>query len=250
MDASFEQLKESFVRSLAARNLASNTLANHRTDLGCFTDFLTTALKSPPQIADLSPRHIEHFAHYLEKRYPSDNSRRRRIGSLRSFFDFLVAQDIFPANPVRSLPSFPKFLDVPRPTKPRQVEKIWKHLLRECRKNQPPLPAALAHRNAILFLLIYGGGLKVSSLKTLPASHVRSGRHPRLLLSSPKGDPYSIPLPRPFSSALACYRKALARLPGGTDLPELLFNANPYGILSGGLTPRGIEMIFAELAKS
>jgi hypothetical protein len=33
------------------------------------------------------------------------------------------------------------------------------------------------------------------------------------------------------------------------DIDELLFNANPYKILSGGLSPRGTELFFEDLRK-
>src|SRR5690606_24312973 len=64
-------------------------------------------------------------------------------------------------------------------------------------------------------------------------------------------DPYSIPLPLVFNQDFASYRTLYQQFQKqeGLELDELLFNANPYRILSGGLSPRGTELFFEELRK-
>ena len=43
------------------------------------------------------------YATFLEARYPQSNSRRRKIQTLRIFFDYLIEKNYFTDNPVRKL---------------------------------------------------------------------------------------------------------------------------------------------------
>ena len=159
------------------------------------------------------------------------------------FFDYLVKKKIYSGNIVRGLPTSPKFVDIPRPPHPREVERLWKFLLGEC-QNSEPLKKAMGWRNAVLFLLIYGAGLKVSSLAGLERRQIRSSvSSSRVLLIPDRGNPYTVPLPDVFNQIFSYYKKSLKPFKK-TVFKQLLFNANIRTIISGGLGPRGIEMIF------
>ena len=238
----FEQLEKRFLQSLSRKGRSSNTIKNYRTDLGCFRRYLEDKRHSL-KLSTLKPRHIEYYGDYVQQNYKSDNSKRRRIQSLRLFFDYLVKRKIYPSNVVRRLSPSPKFVDVPRPPKPRDVERLWGHLLRECDTDEP-LQKAIAWRNVILFLLIYGGGLKVSELAHLEKRQIRSSRSSsRILLIPEKGNPHTVPLPDIFHQVFSLYKKHLRPFKKPV-FKEILFNANIYAILSGGLGPRGVEVIF------
>src|SRR5690606_19723719 len=73
----------------------------------------------------------------------------------------------------------------------------------------------------------------------------------RVLVEHPKRDPYSIPLPEIFNKDFQLYKTKLEERQAfeELDIGELLFNANPYRILSGGLSPRGTELFFEELRR-
>ena len=58
-----------------------------------------------------------------------------------------------------------------------------------------------------------------------------------------KREPYTIPLPPITIQIFRSYKKAL----GKVSFKELFFNANYHRILSGGLSPRGFEMVFKDL---
>ena len=66
-----------------------------------------------------------------------------------------------------------------------------------------------------------------------------------------KRDPYTVPLSPTFARLLLRYQEELSKVKaaGGPSFSELLFNANPFRILSGGLSPRGLEMIFSEFGQ-
>ena len=57
-----------------------------------------------------------------------------------------------------------------------------------------------------------------------------------------------MPLPKIFTPLYKNYLNSLeeAKELTGLQFDELLFNANPYSILSGGLSARGLETIFKE----
>ena len=239
----FERWERSFLKHLAHHGRSSNTIKNYRTDLGFFRRYLQES-RHTLDLANLRPKHIEYYGDYIQNYYKSDNSRRRRIQSLRLFFDYLVNKKVYPDNIVRSLPTSPKFVDIPRPSQPGEVRQLWEYLLKEC-ETDIALQNAIAQRNVVLFLLIYGGGLKVSDLARLERQQIRSSRtSSRVLLVPPKGNPYTVPLPEVFHQAFSEYKSSLRPFLKERDFKEILFNANIWTILSGGLGPRGIEILF------
>jgi len=71
------------------------------------------------------------------------------------------------------------------------------------------------------------------------------------MVSHPKRDPYTVALPEGFNDIFPIYQNLLARQKDKDqiDFTQLLFNSNPYRILAGGLSPRGIEVLFKEFGK-
>lgn len=242
-------LEDQFIDHLEKMGRSLNTLKNYRTDLECFNYYLKSK-KESLDISDFTITQVEQYGGYLEEKYKSDNSRRRRVQALRIFFDFLVEKQLFDSNPVRKLPTSPKFLDIPRPTPFIDVKTLWVYLLEE-EQNPNPINQLIAKRNQIAFLLIYGAGLKVSDLANIKKDHIFLGEESRVLVQHPKRDPYTILLPEIFPFIFKEYIELLEvqKEKSNIEFDHLLFNANPYKILSGGLSPRGLEIIFEELRK-
>ena len=161
---------------------------------------------------------------------------------------------VFASNLVRELPTSPKFLDVPRPTPNKAIAKLWGHLSQEAEQSDPLL-GLLAKRNRIIAFLIYGGGLKVSDLARLKRDHLfvtlRKGASSRVMLSPPRRDPYSVPLPRVFAPIFRDYEQSLKREKRRLRLSfdDALFSANAHRVLAGGIGPRGVEVVFQEISK-
>lgn len=242
-------LEALFFKKLEAAGKSRNTLKNYRTDLECFNQFLTQTQKKM-DISHFGQEEILEYGNYLQKRYTSDNSRRRRVQALRIFFDFLVEQGHFNSNPVRKIPTSPKFLDIPRPTPMNDVVTLWAHLLEEI-KSHRPMEKLLAYRNMVTLVLIYGGGLKVSDLTNLKLAHVTQSHPPRIMVVPDRRDPYTVELPEVFNPVLSEYLQLLEQMKAHSNIQfdHLLFNANPYRILAGGLSARGLEIIFEEFRK-
>lgn len=245
-----EKLQADFYHILEHKGRSLNTLKNYKTDLECFNTFLERHGQSINlERFDLS--FVQEYGSYLQRRYNSDNSRRRRVQALRMFFDHLVEHGHLSTNPVRKIPTSPKFLDIPRPTPFVDVKTLWIYLLEE-EKQRGDLARLVALRNQVIMLLVFGGGLKVSDLAVLEESHIMvSDEGSRVLISHPKRDPYTVGLPQIFAPIYHSYHELLEKFKSKEDhsFKHLLFNANPYRILSGGLSPRGLEVVFEEIRK-
>ena len=102
-------------------------------------------------------------------------------------FDYLVETGEMSSNPVRKIPTSPKFVDIPRPTKFIDVKTLWMSLL-QSKNGDGLLSELITERNRVIFLLIYNAGLKVSDLAKLRVDQLSLGGQPRVLIT-PKRDP-------------------------------------------------------------
>jgi site-specific recombinase XerD len=242
-----------FLRLLEKQGKSFNTVKNYKADLQCFNNFLIDK-QQHLKIKTFSTTQVVEYSQFLDQKYDSPNSVRRRVQALRLFFDFLLAQELFPENPLKKMAVSPKVLDNPEPTPFPEVIKTYKLLKKKLSESQG-LQELVCARNIIIFHLIYGAGLKVSDLAKLSFNGILKDRNNfRVLVDHPKRDPYSIPLPEIFNQDFLFYKEKLEGMLGkdgkdGKDIEELLFNANPYKILAGGLSPRGTELFFEELRK-
>lgn len=239
-----------FLRTLEQQGKSFNTVKNYKADLQCFNAFLIDK-QQHLKIKSFSTTQVQEYSLYLDNKYDSPNSVRRRVQALRLFFDFLLGQDLFPENPLKKMAVSPKVLDNPEPTPFPEVIKTYKLLKKRVEENEG-LTQLVHARNVIIFHLIYGSGLKVSDLAKLSFGGILKDKNGyRVLVEHPKRDPYSIPLPQIFNKDFQFYKTKLLehQKTNDLDIEELLFNANPYKILSGGLSPRGTELFFEDLRK-
>ena len=163
-----------------------------------------------------------------------------------------MAQNLFSENPLKKMAVSPKVLDNPEPTAFPEVLKTYQ-LLRKKVQTTEGLSQIVNSRNLIIFHLIYGAGLKVSDMAKLHfTSILKDQKGFRVMVEHPKRDPYSIPLPSSFNADFQFYKTNYQLLlkKEGLEIEELLFNANPYKILAGGLSPRGTELFFEDLRKN
>ena len=239
-----------FLKQLERQGKSFNTVKNYKADLQCFNHFLIDK-QQHLKIKSFTSTQVQEYSQYLDKKYDSPNSVRRRVQALRLFFDFLLVQEIFPENPLKKMAVSPKVLDNPEPTPFPEVIKTYR-LLKKRVKETEGLTQLVHARNVVIFHLIYGAGLKVSDLAKLAFTSILKDKQAyRVMVEHPKRDPYSIPLPEIFNKDFLAYKKLLEeRLHiEEMEIEELLFNANPYKILSGGLSPRGTELFFEELRR-
>jgi len=239
-----------FLKLLQTQGKSFNTVKNYKADLQCFNHFLIDKQKHL-MVRVFTSHQVQEYSQYLDQKYNSPNSVRRRVQALRLFFDYLMTQKLFPDNPLKQMPVSPKVLDNPEPTPLHEVLKTYQILKSKLQKTEG-LAQIVSARNVIIFHLIYGAGLKVSDMAKLQfTSILKDNKGYRVMVEHPKRDPYSVPLPASFNADFQFYKTHFQQNLKKEDLEikELLFNANPYKILAGGLSPRGTELFFEELRK-
>ncbi|NCY26793.1 MAG: site-specific integrase, partial [Alphaproteobacteria bacterium] len=251
MNWTLNEKQQEFLEVLKKQGKSFNTVKNYKADLQCFNHFLIDKNQNL-KIKTFTSTQVQEYSQYLENKYGSPNSVRRRVQALRLFFDFLLSQNLFPENPLKKMAVSPKVLDIPLPTPFHEVVETYQHLKSKLNHSQNPLQELVFARNVVIFHLIYGAGLKVSDLSKLGFDNILKDRNSyRVLVEHPKRDPYSIPLPQSFNKDFLFYKNKLKEYLDKHDLEikEILFNANPYKLLSGGLSPRGTELFFEELRR-
>lgn len=243
--------QQDFLTSLEVAGKSFNTVKNYRTDLNCFNKFL--ALKERKLILnELSTTQVKEYCGYLEKSYGSPNSIRRRIQALRIFYDYLLEKGIVDSNPIKKAIVAAKVVETPHPTPFIHIQALHSYFIKSS-ESEKNLESLLGLRNLILFNLIYGSGLKVSDIAILNVNNIMKNatNEYRVLVAHSKRDPFTIKLPKNFGELYDNYQLALKKQKSLNDIgfDQLLFNANPYRILAGGLSPRGIEILFKDLGK-
>jgi integrase/recombinase XerD len=222
---------EAFLEMLAAERGASLlTLAAYQSDLQDLTTFLGTPIEAA-STADLR-RYLAELVHGgLAPR-----STARRLSALRQFYRFLVREGLRPDDPTAAL-------EAPRSGRPlpKLVSEAEAAAL---------IAAAQQHdgsdglRLVCLVELLYGAGLRVSELVSLPLA-AASGKH-RFLIVHGKGDKERlVPLGERALMALSAYLKARdGFLAKGQSSPFLF----PSRSARGHLTRRRLGQLLKGLA--
>jgi site-specific recombinase XerD len=251
MEFNLLEKEQEFLKLLEHQGKSFNTVKNYKADLQCFNGFLLQKQENL-KLKAFNTTQVQEYSLYLDKKYDSPNSVRRRVQALRIFFDFLMSQNLFPENPLKQMAVSPKVLDIPSPTSYPEVLKTYVYLKEKLNQSEG-LSQIVASRNIIIFHLIYGAGLKVSDISQLSFSSIlKDQKGFRVLVEHPKRDPYSVPLPQGFNLDFQFYKTHFLQFlkQKDLDIDHLLFNANPYKILAGGLSPRGTELFFEDLRKN
>jgi site-specific recombinase XerD len=249
-DSGLLEWQQKFIQHLETQGKSPNTLKNYRIDLVAFNKFLLQKSKNV-SLNGFNEQHAHEFGVFLDQIYPSSNSRRRRLQAVRIFFDYLVEQGGFTHNPLKKIEISPKFLDTPHPIGFEDFYRVTQAILSEIEQSNE-LDRLLHFRNLIIFYLIYGSGLKVSDFEQLQMSHITHAKNSlRILVIPRKRDPYTVPSLELFIDIIKIYKIELKRAykQYGLETEHIIFNANSRKIIDGGLSARGIELIFKKYAK-
>jgi site-specific recombinase XerD len=149
---------ETYLR--AERGASENTVCNYLLDLRRFDGWL----KGKP-CEEVSPADIQAFLADAMKDGLSPRTARRFLGSLRTFYAFLVDDEVITVNPARNVdpPKIPKRL--PRTLSEQDVGTMIRWA--GSRKHGP-----LALRDKAILMTFYASGLRESELANLKLSDV------------------------------------------------------------------------------
>jgi integrase/recombinase XerD len=222
---------EAFLEMLAAeRGAARLTVAAYRTDLKDLVGFLG---------ADLAAAASDDLRRYfaaLAKAGIGARTAARRLSAFRQFFRFLVVEGVRRDDPSQALdaPRLPRAL--PKHLEERETEA----LLEAVSKRTGPDGMRLS----CLIELLYGAGLRVSELVSLPVAAAQ--RDPRFLVIRGKGDKERlVPLGEKARDALKAYLDERWRFLRDGKTSRFLF---PSRSQDGHLTRRRCGQLMKELA--
>jgi integrase/recombinase XerD len=222
---------EAFLEMLAAeRGAARLTLAAYRHDLSVVTEFLGGALDSA------STEDLRGYLGALARDGFSARTAARRLSALRQFYRFLLLDGRRHDDPTAAL-------DAPRLGRPlpKLVSEDEATKLLEAAAAQG---GAEGTRLICLVELLYGAGLRVSELVSLPLAAARGEK--RFLVVRGKGDKERlVPLGEPARAALAAYLARRDAFVAGKKSERFLF---PSRSAAGHLTRRRCGQLMKELA--
>ncbi len=237
-----------FLTLARTKGRSDNSLKCYRLDFEVFNKFLMDQKQN--KVDHFNSFVIKEFEHFLEKKYSNINSIRRKLQTLRLFFDYLVEKEIYHENPIKKIASAPKSILPPAPTKYPEIFMIDNYLKATIDSSSSKLEHLIALRNRTVFILIYECCLNVASISGVESDDLFLGNNPRIMIRPKKRDPYTITIPPQYNSFLTNYLDHLKAYQNEKfQFKELLFYANSHTVLKGSLSPRGIENVFKNIAK-
>lgn len=149
------------------KKASSHTLSAYRADLNQFYHFL----EDDPAIriassswADVKPDHVQKYLEHLKKSDYATATVARKIASVKSFFTYLLSQDVIPTDPAQATPTPRVEKNQPYTLTTDEVSRLFNAAAR----GQTP---KLLRDQALLHLL-YATGIRVSELVALDLPHV------------------------------------------------------------------------------
>lgn len=152
---------EAFLDSLQSeRNLSKNTIEAYRSDLAQFCGFLAANDVSCVQNAT-----YEDISKYCDDISSlSTATMQRKLSALKQLYDFLILENVIQTNPMKNI-SRPKMRrSLPKVIQTDDVRKILDAI--------EIMPDKDRQRTRLIFLLLYGCGLRVSELITLKPNSI------------------------------------------------------------------------------
>lgn len=137
------------------RNLSDNTISNYIRDIKKLEDYYP---QIPPQ--NISTEEVRVFYYDISKNFAT-RSQARILSGIRSFFDYLVMENIIDVNPTTLIYSPKLDIKIPDTLSLEEINKITDSI---------DLSEPFGHRNKAIIEMLYGCGLRVSELINLKLS--------------------------------------------------------------------------------
>lgn len=155
---------DSYLTHLAVeRGFSGNTIMAYRNDLYALVDFIS-AYGNIGQWDQVNSHHLSEFVLLLQSKGYTDTTRARKTAAVRSFFAFLVDENLVEASPANDLTS-PK---IGRSLPSALTEEEVVRLLEAPGKLNTPE----ARRDKAMLELLYATGMRVSELVSLQVTDV------------------------------------------------------------------------------
>ena len=148
------QQKEKFLTYLTAiRNASPHTIRNYRLDLEAFGSFIQDT-----QLIAIDKWKVREYLAHLNQKQATKRTILRRISSLRSFFKFLLKEQVLTHNPLDDIDAPKLAKTIPSPLIREEVDRLFA---------QPDISTLLGFRDRSIMELFYSSGLRISELVAL-----------------------------------------------------------------------------------
>ncbi len=235
------QYIEQFLEMMSAeRGAAANTIAAYNRDLSDCLDYFSARRKNLLKIND---NDLETYIASLADAGLSAQTQARKLSSLRRFFAFLYEEKIISNNPAATLESPKLSRNLPNSLSIKDVN----DLLTQSRKDD----SVKGLRLQALLEMIYGCGLRVSEIVSLPLSALQCAAGScevtaETIIVRGKGNKERlVPLNRHARAALSKYLAVRKLFLDGAESPHLF----PYHRAQGHLTRQQFGVMLKELAQ-
>ncbi|NLI55690.1 site-specific tyrosine recombinase XerD [bacterium] len=142
------------------KEYSKNTISSYKNDLDDFKEFLTKIDKDPIEI---DKKDIFNYLVFLSKKKLKPASLRRKISALRSFYKFLIREELIENDPTIDLTLPKKDKVLPDVISVEEIEKLI---------NIIPEKGFKGKRDKALIELLYSSGLRVSEIINLKINEI------------------------------------------------------------------------------
>lgn len=143
------------------RNYSLDTIKSYKTDILEYFEYLDSV-----SINYLKVKYndIKNYLIYLNDKDNINSTISRKISALRSFYKYLVNNDVLENNP---------FLSVKLPKKERKLPRFFSYNELDALFNVPDLSTPLGQRDRLILELLYATGVRVSELINIKCSDIK-----------------------------------------------------------------------------
>lgn len=153
---------ERFIEMMVAeRGIAKNSAISYRRDLKDFADFASSI--GSKDLKNINSEQIRDFVHKLSKDELSPRSIARKISAIRSFYSFLISENILEENPATSI-------DIPKYKAKLPVILSVDDISNLLKISDDSSPESIRIR--CMISLLYASGLRVSELVSLKVTDI------------------------------------------------------------------------------
>jgi integrase/recombinase XerC len=149
-----------FVADLTIRNMSEHTLRNYTSDLAQFSEYFTPPGASPPDPASITSLNLREWMGEMYDRGLTSISIRRKLAAVRSLFHFLAREGTVSTNVARLVKTPKSPRKVPTVASAEQTNTLVDAVVQGQEELERPHP----ERDAAIFELLYGCGVRVSEL--------------------------------------------------------------------------------------
>lgn len=142
------------------KEYSKNTISSYQKDLDNFKEFLNRINKNPLEI---NKKDVFNYLVFLSKKKLKPASLRRKISALRSFYKFLIREELIEIDPTMDLILPRKEKKLPEVISVEEIEKLI---------NIIPKNSFKGKRDTALIELLYSSGLRVSEIINLKINEI------------------------------------------------------------------------------